>query len=199
MTEWNFLDNTKKLKRIFGEQNFPPERVEMIQNAFRKLTDQEFTELCSIVIGDCRTAPLLKDFYKLGQSILDIANAREKKAQDNEFKTRREEGRTCRMCDDIGSVSACDTTNRHASSYSFRCPMPDCVASRRLSKQIQLWGPEWEPRFKLVGKDECFHQIWLKQHESDKISPLTGKRNGFEEIPNKIKSGELEPEGPGAA
>lgn len=158
MTEASFGRGMHRLKQVFGAKLYPPEREVVIARAMRVLTDQDFEDLVTDLIGTCRNAPLLDDFKKHGKSMLDMRYKELEQRNVRELEERRERGDYCRWCNDFGRVSALHKRKPRATSYSFRCPDVGCIAAKiKCATREVRWSDRFEGDFHLVGMNTTVH------------------------------------------
>lgn len=168
MTEYGFFQNFARMKSVYGDDAFPPAREKIILERLKRLTDDEFRIVCDTVIGENRYAPTLKEFEKAAKAYLDAAFKREEYSWNQTLKDRRAAGQTCKTCDDSGHVSAILNENRHAASFSFRCPVDGCIASERFVRTpTPVWSEFFAKRYTLVTGNKTPHQVWETLFEDE--------------------------------
>jgi hypothetical protein len=62
MTAAHFNQQMGRLYSLFGEKNFPPERLKIIWSSVEGLDDGSFTKIINHFVSSFRQAPLPKDF-----------------------------------------------------------------------------------------------------------------------------------------
>lgn len=145
MTELGFNHQIAKLRNIFGEKGFHPDRVAIIARRLKILTDEDFADICMDVIANLNNPPTLKDFLKIGEPLLHL-----RREEQNE-RDRRELENTprCTSCEGDGYLSAIKVHQGHRYSYSFRCPLESCLAARLfVPPNYPRWSTDYEPEYK---------------------------------------------------
>lgn len=128
MTQTGLNEGMRRLRNMYGEKNFPPERVKLIAITFQILDDSEFAQVVSDIIAHERYAPMLDGIKKHAERFMK----RKYKIQDQkdraELERRKSAGNTCSECNDSGFVFAFKKGTKY--SFCFRCPDEDCFAAR---------------------------------------------------------------------
>lgn len=71
-----FTEQMKRLAEVYGERAYPKERMTILWNCFRDVTDTVFTDSVTELIGSCRSMPLMKEF----EAAVEVARTREKES-----------------------------------------------------------------------------------------------------------------------
>lgn len=200
MTQNCWIEQLRRLRSMYGEKAFPDERVRLLAKELSPLTDEQLGGVVDDIIANLNHAPTLKDFVKYAEGLLKKNYDEREKAFEREIEARRNSGKSCWYCDDVGTVSAIDKTNRHASTFAFGCPAPDCIAREFKAKNATRWSESWESRFQpcFMGTGKTVFQEWRLIHEStpdtshihDKawprlINELAAKKEQFEHDDNE--------------
>lgn len=122
MTDLGFNHQIGKLKSVYGEKTFHPDRLKVVARSLKSLTDEDFQKICEDIIANSNTPPTLKDFLKVGQSLIYARN-QEQSARDRKML---EEIPACYECHGFGYVFALKSRYE----YSFQCPVHNCLAAK---------------------------------------------------------------------
>jgi hypothetical protein len=180
ITQDEFDIGMSRLKAMFGQEVAHPMRAEIIAKAMRKLTSRQWDFVIEQLIATCRTAPVLKDFTKIAEPMLQ-ANAKTRFEEEQHMLVRRREQRqTCSKCDDVGIIQALKRGAPSASTYAFRCDQPGCMASQRAGTSTPMWDSvRYGSEFRVLALSETAYAVFQKEHvhlygfpESDRGKPM---------------------------
>jgi len=147
MTDYGFMHQVNKLKSIYGEKTFHPDRLKVIAKSLRILTDDDFEDICADIIANSNTPPTLKDFLKAGQTVLHFRRLE----QIEKDKALLEKSPRCKACDGDGFVSAIKTVGKYEYSFAFKCP-DNCLAAKLFAPtNYPQWGSNYETEHKLCA------------------------------------------------
>lgn len=59
-----FSKQIDRLKDVYGEKQYPPERAALLFTPFRTMHNELFKQMVDHLIVSCRSAPILKDFME---------------------------------------------------------------------------------------------------------------------------------------
>jgi hypothetical protein len=162
MTHDCWLHQLRRLRTMYGEKAFPEERVRLLAKELSPLTDRQLGNVVDDIIANLNHAPTLKDFIKVAEPMLKAHAHDRELAFDRSVDERRKNGQSCWYCDDVGTISAIDTTNVHAGTFSFGCPDASCMAREFRAPTFVKWSEHLEPRFRpcFVGQGKTAFQVW---------------------------------------
>jgi hypothetical protein len=151
---------------MYGEKALPEERVRLIAKELSPLNDSQIRDVVDDIVANHNYAPTLKEFLKYAEVPLKRNYDEQEAAFDHQVRERRLKGESCWACDDIGTISAIDKTNPHATTFSFGCPDDKCMAREFKAKNIARWDGRFENRFEpcFVLKGKTTFQQWRDMH-----------------------------------
>lgn len=86
MTNPTFVTQMGRLTSVYGPKAYPKERVDLIWNEFRFLSDKGFETVISRLIAENNTPPMLGKFREIASSIREREWGAEKKQHAHDAK-----------------------------------------------------------------------------------------------------------------
>lgn len=174
----------QRLERVYGDKNYPQERLDLFWREFKNLDNDIFQEIVNELIATSRMAPMLSELREKKSEVSKKYDYRIKAARDAFIASLKD----CFKCGKLGYITA--TKNDSKGIYSFLC---DCGIGERLSLKYPKWNYEFDKLFTPHFHSQDHQVIPIKQTnfnyqikrvsssmpeptEDDYNDPRTGKR-----------------------
>lgn len=147
MNKEDFQTGMDKLRGLYGEKYYPPERIATFWDAVKDLSRSDWLAVVNELIGANTYAPMLDKVRVVSAPFQARANERRKE----QLSTRQV---YCRVCDGSGFARAKHKVLTQEQPFHFRCPFCDSAQLRSLSHKIPLWDQATFGEFyALLGRD----------------------------------------------
>lgn len=155
MTELEFVDEAQRIRAVYGEKAFGPERAQIFFARFRGLSLADWRKLADFMIAEHTLFPALSRWESACSQIVVAATAEPKV-----------EYPACELCGATGAVIA----RRRGTAYefTFRCSCAAGAAARYT--RIRTWSPD------LIRAWAPLERNPTEAHNRDNPDPVEAKR-----------------------
>lgn len=198
MTEYGFQNGMRRLAGIYGEQAYPAERKMIIGKKLRPITDEDWAEIVTEIIGSQKYAPMADKVAEIARPWLDKRYAEINAGRKVELDRRRSAGTTCKYCDDAGLIFAFKRDAGY--EFVFRCPDRACIgAEYNCNTRDVIWTDDWLseylPQFNCDEFKNHFERAnpnWIKLREA-KIAVSEGRfsSENYQKLCRELRGGKV--------
>jgi len=125
-----FSEQIGRLRSVYGDRNYPDERLRLFWLSFKNIDDQKFEEAVSTAIETMKVAPLKQDLWEIIKS-----------ARTDSGDTKRTIENGCEYCNGSGLTSYAEMRGAYEYTFSGRCRC-DAFEKLGLSETINH-APAW--------------------------------------------------------
>lgn len=157
MQHEDFKREIARLVQVFGDRNYPKERVNLLWQAFSYCQEEDVTAAVSHLIGNTLKPPLQRE---LAEAIEEAARERR---ENNRGPTKVSARPLCQYCSDSGWATVTQKGAFPPVKVCVRCP---CLIGAKLSKSV----PQWDTR--MSQTHEIHEHTWSAQTARINMSSL---------------------------
>ena len=168
-----FHEQIGRLVTAFGKRLFLKERVDMIWEICKVLTDEEMTQVTDQILKNARQAPLPRDFETHVKKIMDRKYQMRRSSEDVVTRSTHESKPKCPYCCDTGVLEA--KINGEDLAVHFIC---DCTAGDPQSWRLPTWGEHFGMEYTrlVMWPDRAKKWIPRKPGEFENLQNLWAER-----------------------